>query len=95
MAQLPLRLPQDQQATQWKSLIDPLLSNRLTQGFLISDIKLLNGENTINHLLSRKMTGWYMTDVNAAAVIYRSQPLNDKTLTLNSNAVCVISLWVF
>jgi hypothetical protein len=81
--------------TSWKAAILPVMNNEINQGILLTNIPLINGATTINHLLSRKQQGWMIADVNAAATIYRSQPLNDKTLTLTSNAACLISIWVF
>ncbi len=81
--------------TRWKSLLDPLLSNLWGQGQVLNGIPLIVGTVTFNHLLSRQMVGWVITDQNAAASIYRSQPLNDKTLTLTSDAIVTVNLWVF
>lgn len=81
--------------TKWKSDLDPIIKNSLLSGFAINGTHLANGVTVINHLLSRMMVGWFITDVNAAATIYRSQPLNNKTLTLTSNAACIVNLWVF
>jgi hypothetical protein len=78
-----------------KNFMLPVMNNEINQGILLTNIPLINGATTINHLLSRKQQGWMIADVNAAATIYRSQPLNDKTLTLTSNAACLISIWVF
>lgn len=79
----------------WKAAITPVLQNEINQGILLTSIPLVNGVTVINHLLSRTMVGWVVSDINAAATIYRSQPLNDKTLTLTSNAACTVDLWVF
>lgn len=96
---LPLIISGDQSLdliqTRWKSQLDPVLSNRLTQGLLLSQVAIVTGSNVINHLLDRNQQGWFITDINAAAQLYRSAPLNDKTLTLTSDAPCIISLWVF
>jgi hypothetical protein len=79
----------------WKSLIDPLLKNPLNQISILENIELQIGNNVINHKLGRKMQGWIVLDVNAATVIYRSAPLNNLTLTLNSSAKATINLGVF
>ena len=92
---LPKQLTWDMAQTVWATSLDPLIKNVLTQGKLISNISIITGVNNINHLLSKKQTGFFITDINAAAVIYRSQPFNDKILTLTSNAPCVISVWMF
>lgn len=41
------------------------------------------------------MIGWMLVDQDTLANIYRSKPKNDTTLTLTSDAACVVSLWVF
>lgn len=92
---LPLRLPSDQMQQLWKSQLDPLLANQLTQGQLLTGISLHMGENDINTLLSRKQVGWIIVDQTAAASIFRSRPFNSVTLTLNSSAPCTVNLWVF
>lgn len=92
---LPQKLTLDQMQNRWASLIEPTLSNPLVQGNILKGISLINGVTVINHLLSRMQQGWMIVDINAAATIYRSQPLNDKTLTLTSNASCVVNLYVF
>jgi len=95
MAQLPIKLQPDMQTTRWKSLIDPILKNPLNSVSILEDVSLKVGDNVINHRLGRKLRGWVLLDVNAATTIYRSAPLNDLTLTLNSSAVATISLGVF
>ncbi len=99
MFNLPIFQTKDQTLsllqTSWKAALTPVLQNELNQGILIQDISLINGVTVINHLLSRKQIGWIITDNNAAANIYRSAALNDATLTLTSNAVCTVSIWMF
>lgn len=80
---------------QWTSQLNPLLANILTQGTILSGIKLISGNTTFNHYLGRQMTGWILVDQNAQAQIYRSQPLNSQTLTLTSDAGVTVSLWIF
>lgn len=80
--------------TKWKSEITPAIQSSIVQGQLIS-ANLSNGVTTINHLLGRQMIGWYLIDVNGPATIYRSQPLNDTTLTLTSNAAVAVNIWMF
>lgn len=92
---LPKQLPLERMQSVWKSQLDPLLANVMLKGLQLSNIPLINGVNTINHLLSRKQQGWFITDVDGAATIFRSQPLNDKTLTLTSNAAVNVNIWVF
>ena len=80
---------------QWISQLNPLLANPLIQGSLLSDLKLINGTNTFDIYLGKQMTGWIIIDQNASASIYRSAPLNSQTLTLTSDALVTVSLWIF
>lgn len=81
--------------SQWASLLNPLLSNAVSKGNLLTGISLANGTTVINHLLDRNQQGWILTDVTGAAAIYRSQPFNSKTLTLTSNAAVTVNLLVY
>lgn len=79
----------------WKSYLDPVLANLLVQGNLVTGQLMVTGSNIINHGLGRQQLGWIITDSNASAAIYRSQPFNSKTLTLTSSAPTTISVWCF
>lgn len=92
---LPQKLPYDMHQTAWAQQLDPIIRNQLLQGILIQNISLKTGVNVINHKLGRKQIGYIITDIDSAAIIYRSQPLNALTLTLTSDADATISLWMF
>lgn len=99
---MPLNLFNDSDQTymlqqkQWKSELDPLLSNPLTQGSLLKSINLTaNTALVINHYLGRQMQGWFIVDNTSFCEIKRTAPLNNQTLTLEANANTTISLWVF
>lgn len=82
--------------TRMKSELDPVIASSLLQGNLLSNIQLSASSPTqINHKLGRMQRGWFITDQNAQARIYRFAPLNASTLTLSSDANVVVSLWVF
>jgi hypothetical protein len=97
--QLPLYPAQDPSVnllqTRWKSVLDPVLANPATSQVILTNIALVVGNNQINHKLGQLQQGWFITDINAAAKIYRSAPFNTVTLTLNSDTACTISLGVF
>lgn len=95
MAQLPQKLPLDLMQTRWASLINPFLGNQLNQVQILEKVDLVSGVNTINHGLGRLQQGWFLLDIDAAAVIYRSQPFNDKTLVLTSDATVTVNIGVF
>jgi hypothetical protein len=75
--------------------LNPILANAILSGEAIIGISLPAGVLTFGHGLGRLMQGFWLTDINAAAVIFRSQPMNDKTLTLTSSAACICNLWVY
>jgi hypothetical protein len=93
--QLPINLTASLQTTRWKSLLDPILQNPLNNVSILKNVSLVTGTNTINHLLGRVQQGWFFTDIDAAATIYRSAAFNDKTLTLTSSGNCTVSIGVF
>ena len=95
---LPLKLPLDQLETQWKSQLDPVLSNQLLQGQLLANIALANGTTIVNHKLGRKLIGWFIVGIDGAATVYDNQASNQTpqiTLSLTSNAAVNVNLWVF
>jgi hypothetical protein len=93
---LPQKLPLELMQTAWAKEIDPVIANTLIKGgLLITDINIKTGVNVINHLLNRKQQGYIITDINDSALLYRSKPFNNKTLTITSDKNCIISLWVF
>lgn len=92
---LPQKLPLELMQTVWASELNPVIAFPPNNGILLKNIALSIGTNVINHRLSRMQQGWVLTDQDAAASIYRSQPLNKLTLTLTSDAACSISLWVY
>lgn len=81
--------------TNWKSILDPVLSNPITNPTLLKNIVLKTGVNTINHALQATQQGWLVTDINAAITLYRSLPFNDLTLTLVASGPATISLLVY
>ncbi len=99
MAQLPYFQTNDKDLnlleTKWMSILNPLLATTLVNGLFLPNVSLINGSTVINHKLGRMQLGWILTDINAGAAVYRSAPFNDKTLTLTSGAICMVSLWVF
>jgi hypothetical protein len=98
MSTLPQKLPLPLMQTKWASVLEPILQNPLTQGQLLTGIKLINGSNVINHGLGRELTGWIICGITAAAAVYDTQASNPRpnlTLQLTSNAAATASLYVF
>ncbi len=92
---LPTGIEWDQASNLWATTLNPILVNPLNSIIILKNIALINGATIINHGLGRLMQGWIIIDVNGAATIYRSAPLNPSTLTLTSNAAVTVTLGVF
>lgn len=93
--QLPQKLSLDLMQTRWASILNPLLANPINGIQVLSGVSLGVGATTLNHLLGQMQQGWMILDVNGAATIYRSQPFNDKTLTLTSSAAVIVNIGVY
>ena len=77
--------------------IQPMVQLIQNDSLILKNVSLKEASvpNVINHKLQRTQQGWFITDQNGAASIYRSQPFNSTTLTLTSNASVAVNLWVF
>jgi len=95
MATLPQKLPWEMAQTRWAQELNPVLANPILQGLQLTNVKLVSGTNVINHLLGQTQQGWFLTDINGAATVYRSAAFNNLTLTLTSSAACTVNLWVY
>lgn len=81
--------------TRWKSILDPILANPLNDISILKNVRLAVGTNQIPHLLQQMQQGWFLTDLQGVASIYRNQPFNDVYLYLNSSAAVTVSIGVF
>lgn len=97
MANLPLKLDLPQMQAQWAAALNPVIANAITSGIQLTGVKLANGTTIINHRLGRKMRGWFVTDIDGAATLYKPEtaPFNETTLTLVSSAAVTANLWVY
>lgn len=93
--QLPLQKSLELLQTRWKAILDPVLKNQLNGVSILKNVSLIIGETKIPHLLGEKQQGFQILDINAAATIYRSKPLEGSFLYLTSDAAVTISLGVF
>lgn len=46
------------------------------------------------HALGRTPVGWWVTDINAASIVYRSA-WDESSITLNASVNCTVSVWVY
>lgn len=84
--------------TSWAASLNPVLANPMSNGSLIRNVALASGANAINHKLGRKLQGWCVTRVRAAATIYDTQDSNqhpELTLALNASAPVTVDIYVF
>ena len=77
------------------STMNPIIASPLSSSSILQGIALIDGVNIINHKLGRMMRGWFITDINGYAILYRSAPFNSSTLTLTSSAACIVNIGVF
>lgn len=95
MPNLPQKLMWDQAQTKWAGTLNPIINSPLTNPLILQGIKIVAGDNVINHLLQRRQQGWIISDIDAAISLYRSQAFNDLTLTLTSSGNATVNLVVF
>lgn len=93
--QLSSNLPWELANNIWAQSLNPVLANPILSGRQLVTVPLINGVTIINHGLGRNMQGWFITDINGVASIYRSAPFNPTTLTLTSNAIVTVGIWVY
>ena len=77
------------------SALNPVIANPISNLTYLNNINLINGVTTINHGLGRMMLGWFLTDITAGVMVYRSAALNTKTLVLTSSGAASVSIGVF
>lgn len=98
MTKLPQKLPLEQMAPQWASQINPVISNPTNNASVLKDIALITGSTVVNHKLGRKLQGWRIVRIRAAATIYDTQDTNQTpqlTLVLVSSAPVTVDLEVY
>ena len=100
---MAFKLPQmqtlSQLSTKWAAIINPLLSNPANNSLLLQNIALASGNNSVNHMLGRKLQGWKPIRFHGSyADLYDLQDTNqtpELTLVLNASAPVTIDLEVF
>lgn len=93
---LPLNLSLQATQTQWSAALNPVLANAILKGNPIGQVVLVaNTPKTFGHGLSRDPQGFIVTDINAAAIVYRTQPFNSSTLTIEATANVTIDILVY
>lgn len=65
------------------------------QGRQLSGIELTTSATTVPHGLDRTQQGWFITDISAAATVYRTGDFNDTSMVLTASAACTVAIWVY
>ena len=84
--------------TSWAAQLNPLINNPINAASILSGVVLASGDNTINHKLGKKLTGWFIVGQSASATFYDKQSTNQNsqlTLVLNASAAVTVNLAVF
>jgi hypothetical protein len=96
MAKLSTKLPWELATTKWPAQINPILALPILAGNQINGIILTATiPLAINHLLQRNPQGWFLVDNNADAVVWRTQPFNKNTITLESSANATVDIYIY
>jgi hypothetical protein len=96
VAPLSTKLPWELANPKWAASINPILALPILNGNMISNVSLTaTTPKVVNHLLQRMPQGWFLVDNTADAVIWRTQPFTDTTITLEASANTTASIWVF
>lgn len=84
-----------------KNIVQPLNNlfqkNPFLSGNLIKDVVVTSGPvKSVPHLLGKKYQGYFITKLNANAVVWvANQEQPEIFLNLSSSATCTVDLWVF
>lgn len=78
--------------------LNPIASNLIVDGIVLMQVSLATGGNTINHLLGRKLIGWFLTRQRQLATVYDTQdsnPTPQLNLLLTASAPVIVDIYVF
>ena len=90
------KLPWELANPKWAAEINPVLALPILAGNQIDNITLVaSTPKVINHLLARMPQGWFLVDKNANANIWRTTTWTTTTVTLESSANAIISLYIY
>lgn len=78
--------------------VNPVISNAITQGTILSNQTLNSGSTTIQTKLNKQLTGWLIIRQRGSATVYDNQDSNNQkstSLILVSSAQVSVDLYVF
>lgn len=77
------------------AVVNPLLANPYLNGNILENVTLINGTTIVPHGLGRTQQGWAIVDIQGAAQIYRNANFNSTVLSLSSDALVTVNIYVF
>jgi hypothetical protein len=93
---LPQKLSLEMMQQRWAGILNPVIANSILDGVAVGPIQLnANIPMDIPTTLDRTVQGWFLTDNSSNSVVWRTQPFNDKLLTLQASVVTTVSLWIY
>lgn len=96
MAFLSTKLPWNLAQTKWASLLNPIIESAILTYSQVNNVALTASKPlAINHLLGRMPLGWFIVDKDSNAVVWRTSPYTNTTITLESDVDTNISLYVY
>lgn len=97
MQLLPKKLSWDMAQDRWASILNVLIKNPLVNGIQLNDVSLTIGNNSINHLLSRRPQGYLITGMHGAFSQIYDNPSQtpDLTLVLNASVATTVDIYVY
>lgn len=73
----------------------PIISVLFLDGVQLTSITLTAATPTVvSHRLGRPVANWWVTKLNANAVVWESAPSTDTTITLSTSADATVNIWV-
>lgn len=81
--------------TQWKAQLDPVVAAPIPLGQQLSAISLSTNATTVPIKLGRQPQGWFLTDNDSNAVVWRTGEFNKSNMVLTASAACTVDIWVY
>lgn len=78
--------------------LNPVFNNALLDGGLLKNVSLISGQNAVNHLLGRNLTGWFLVRKRGSSDVWDTQDVNATphlTLLLNAASAVEVDIYVF
>jgi hypothetical protein len=81
-----------------EKVLNPVLVNPILDYNIVNSVRLIAGDNLVDHKLGRKPLGWYLVRKRGPAEIYDKQDSNPSAnlnYLLNSDAIVDVDIYFF